>query len=333
MKAVLSRVCGGPEALEIVEVAAPSPGPGQVVIAVHAAGVNAPDALVIADRYQIKPPRPFSPGGELAGVVTATGSAVRSLSVGDRVIAVPGWGAMAESVAIDERQCVVMPDAMPFDEAAVLLATYGTAYHALVERARLQPGERLLVLGAAGGVGSAAIELGKALGATVIAAASTRDKVDFALACGADRGVMYPPGEMSDGERRDLAAAFKSACDGGADVVCDPVGGQYAEPAIRTLNWQGRYLVVGFTAGIPRPPLNLVLLKSAAVLGVIFGAWIAHEPAAYRAQLDALLALYAAGRIRPRISARFPLEQAPDAIRLIGSRAAVGKIVITIRNA
>ncbi len=330
MRAVVSRESGGPGTLAVEDRPEPAPGPDQVVVEVRAVGVNYPDALMIEDRYQLKPPRPFSPGAEFAGVVRSRGSRAQRFAVGERVIAVPGWGGMAEFVAVDEAQCLVIPGSMPFDEAAAFLATYGTAHHALAARAGLQPGETLLVLGAGGGVGVAAVELGKALGATVIAAASTQEKVDFAIACGADRGVVYPADLAEGPAQRELAAALRSACGGGADVVMDPVGGPYAEPALRALQWEGRYLVVGFTAGIPRPPLNLVLLKGATVVGVLWGAWIAREPAAYQAQLAALTALYEAGRIRPRISARFPLEQAADAIRTVGERRALGKVVVTV---
>lgn len=330
MRAIVSRTSGGPGTLALEEVADPVAGPGQVLVDVRAVGVNYPDALMIEDRYQLKPPRPFSPGGELSGVVRSLGSGAQRFRPGERVIAVPGWGAMAEVVAVDEARCLAIPDSMPFDEAAAFLATYGTAYHALVERARLQPAETVLVLGAGGGVGAAAVELGKALGATVVAAASTQQKVDFALAGGADRGVVYPANLAEGPAQRELAAALRKACGGEAQVVLDPIGGPYAEPALRALGWRGRYLVVGFTAGIPRLPLNLALLKEAAVLGVLWGAWIEREPPAYQSQLAALLALYGAGRIRPRISARFPLEQAADAIRVVGERQALGKVVVTV---
>ena len=330
MKALISRSSGGPDSLTLETVPVPVPGGGQVLIEVRAVGVNYPDTLIIEDQYQIKPPRPFSPGGELAGIVRTLGRDARRFPAGTRVIAAPGWGCMAEFVAVDEGMCLAIPDSMPFDEAAAFLAAYGTSHHALVERAGLQPGETLLVLGAGGGIGNAAVELGKALGATVIAAASTQEKLDFALACGADRGVVYPA-ELPEGERqRELATALKAACGGGANVVYDPVGGPYTEPALRALTWAGRYLTIGFTAGIPRPPLNLVLLKSASVLGVAWGAWVAREPVAYQAQLAALMALYDAGRIRPRISARFPLEHAAEAIRAVGERRALGKIVVTV---
>ncbi|MGH8285684.1 MAG: NADPH:quinone oxidoreductase family protein [Steroidobacteraceae bacterium] len=330
MKALLSRVSGGPAALVLEDMPDPVPAPHQVVVAVKAVGVNFPDSLIIQDLYQIRPERPFAPGGELAGVVRSVGSKVTRFAVGHRVIGLPGWGGMAEQVAVDEDKCCPMPATMPFDEASAFLATYGTSHHALQRRARLQRGETLLVLGAAGGVGVAAIELGKAMGATVIAAASTQAKVDYGLSCGADGGVVYPSGPFDKAQQRELTDALKSACRGGADVVYDPVGGDYAEPALRTLNWEGRYLVVGFTAGIPRPPLNLVLLKSSAVMGVFWGAWVARSPAGFQAQIRELIAWYEAGRIKPRISARFPLERAPEAIRIVSERRAVGKFVVTM---
>jgi NADPH2:quinone reductase len=330
MKALLSHAPGGPATLTLDIVADPIPGPGQVLVEVHAVGVNYPDALVIEDRYQIKPPRPFAPGGEVAGVVRARGEGATRFAVGQRVLAAPGWGGLAELIAIDEAKCAAVPDSMPFDEAAALLVTYGTSYHALVDRGRLAVGETLLVLGAAGGIGVAAIELGRALGATVVAAASTPEKVAFAQSVGAHRGVVYPADLSDAGAQREFATRLKEACGGGADVVVDPIGGPYAEPALRALNWDGRHLVIGFTAGIPRPPLNLVLLKSVNVLGVIWGAWLARDPGAFQAQVDALLALYADGRIRPRISARYPLENAAGAIRCVGERQALGKIVVTV---
>lgn len=330
MKALRSHTPGGPGTLTLDTVADPVPGPGQVLVEVRAVGVNYPDALVIEDRYQIKPPRPFAPGGEVAGVVRALGDGAKRFAIGQRVLAAPGWGGLVELIAVDEAMCAAMPDTMPFDEAAALLVTYGTSYHALVERGRLEAGETLLVLGAAGGIGVAAIELGRAMGATVVAAASTPEKVAFAQSVGAHRGLVYPADLSDAGAQRDFATRLKEACGGGADVVVDPIGGPYAEPALRALDWNGRHLVIGFTAGIPRPPLNLVLLKSVAVLGVIWGAWIGRNPGALQAQVDALLALYADGRIRPRISARFPLERAADAIRCVGERRALGKLVVTV---
>ena len=330
MRAVVSRTSGGPGTLSVEDLPEPVPGPEQVLVEVRAVGVNYPDALLIEDRYQVKLPRPFSPGGELSGVVRSLGSKAKRFAVGERVIAVPGWGGMAEFIAVDEARCLAIPHSMPFDEAAAFLATYGTVHHALHARAGLKSGETLLVLGAGGGIGAAAVELGKALGAIVVAAASTQDKVDFALACGADRGVVYPANLADGPAQRELAATLRDACGGAADVVLDPIGGPYAEPALRTLGWRGRYLVVGFTAGIPRPPLNLALLKEASILGVVWGAWIERDPAAYEAQLAALMAMHAAGRIRPRISARFPLAQAADAIRTVGERRALGKVVVTV---
>ncbi len=330
MRTVTSRASGGPATLTVEDLIAPVPQPEQVLIDVRAVGINYPDALMIEDRYQLKPPRPFAPGGEIAGRVAGVGSDVTRFVVGDRVLAVPGWGGLAERVAVDQSRCLTLPDAMPFDEAAAFLVTYGTSHHALVERAAIKAGQTLLVLGAGGGIGIAAVELGKALGAKVIAAASSQEKVDFALASGADRGIVYPADLAEGPAQRVLLAELRAACGGGADVVLDPVGGAYAEPALRTLGWNGRYLVIGFTAGIPRLPLNLVLLKSAAILGVLWGEWVAREPAAYQEQLASLMELYQAGKIRPRISARFPLEQAAEAIRIVGERRALGKVVVMV---
>jgi len=330
MKALLSKTPGGPETLVVDELPAPRPGPTQVVVGVQAVGINYPDVLIIQDLYQARPPRPFAPGAELAGTVLAVGSEVTRLAPGDRVVAVPGWGAAAEQVAVDQAMCVKIPDAMPFDDAAALVATYGTSHYALHARCGLQAGETLLVLGAAGGVGAAAVELGKAAGARVVAAASSAEKVAFAMACGADAGVVYPRGPLDRQQQKTLADDIKAACGGAADVIYDAVGGEYAEPALRAIGWHGRYLVVGFPAGIPRMPLNLVLLKSCQVVGVLWGAWVARDAAAFAPQVEQLLALYLAGRIRPRISNRYPLERGAEAIRDLADRQAMGKIVLTV---
>lgn len=331
MKAMLSRTPGGPETLTIGDVEEPVAGPGQLLVRVAAVGVNFPDSLIISDRYQARPPRPFSPGGEVSGVVEAAGDGVADFAPGDRVIAVTIWGGMAEKVAIDAWRCVRIPDRMPFDEAAAFLLTYGTSYHALVDRARLKAGETLLVLGAAGGVGLAAVEIGKALGARVVAAASSRKKVDLALQRGADAGVVYDP-RLAEGEgQRALAAELKKICgENGADVIYDPVGGPYTEPALRSIAWLGRYLVVGFPAGIARLPLNLPLLKGCDVLGVFWGGAMERDPARLTQALDELFDLYLRGAVKPMISARFPFEQGGDAIAELASRRATGKIVVTI---
>lgn len=331
MKAVLSRAPGGPETLTLEDVASPQPGPGEVVVAVRAVGVNFPDTLIIEDRYQFKPARPFSPGGECAGVVETVGPGVEGLRAGDRVIASPGWGCMAERIAVPAPRCTPMPDAMPFDEAAAFLFTYATSWHALKQRAALAAGETLLVLGAAGGVGLAAVELGAAVGARVVAAVSSDDKARAARERGAAETVVYPRGPFDRDGRKALAAQFKAACgERGADVVYDAVGGDYAEAALRAIAWEGRFLVVGFAAGIPSIPLNLPLLKGCSVTGVFWGGWTAREPAAAARNVADLLRLYGEGRIKPLISARYPLERAGEAIAALGERRAVGKVVVTV---
>lgn len=268
----------------------PTPKAGEVVIEVKAVGINYPDTLIIEDRYQFKPERPFSPGGEVAGVVDAVGEGVKGVFRGDRVIAVPGWGGLVERLAVPASSLIPMPDGMSFEEAAALTMTYGTSYYALKDRANLQPGETLLVLGAAGGVGAAAVELGKAMGARVVAAASTNDKVEFALELGADNGLIYPSGAMDKAAQKALSGELKLATGrDGADVVYDAVGGDYTEPALRAMDWNGRYLVVGFPAGIPSLPLNLTLLKSVSVIGVFWGAAVARDPKAHAVNMAELM--------------------------------------------
>jgi NADPH2:quinone reductase len=331
MKAVLSKAPGGPASLVLEEVADPTPRPREVVVRVAACGVNFPDSLIIEDKYQIRPPRPFSPGGEVSGVIESVGAEVEDLAVGQRVLASPGWGGMAEKVAVAAARVVPIPDAMPFDEAAALLFTYGTTYHALKDRAHLEPGESLLVLGAAGGVGSAAVELGKAMGARVIAAASTQDKVDLAMSWGADSGLVYPSGPFDKDGARKLADLFKSACgENGADVVYDSVGGDYSKAALRAIAWEGRFLVVGFPAGIAKIPLNLALLKGCDIVGVFWGDFARRNPGANAANNAELIALCETGKIRPRISQRFPLARAGEAIALLAGRGALGKVVVTV---
>lgn len=331
MKAVLSTAPGGPDTLVLQDVADPTPGPGEVVIDVKAVGVNYPDVLIIQDQYQFKPARPFSPGGETAGVVSAVGEGVTGLKVGDRVIGSCGWGGMAEKLALAAARCIPIPDAMPFDEAAAFIMTYGTSHYGLKDRADLKAGETLLVLGAAGGVGLAAVELGKAMGARVIAACSTQEKVDIAKAHGADDGVVYPAGALDKAQSKALADAFKAACGAdGAHVIYDAVGGDYAEPALRSIAWEGRYLVIGFPAGIPKIPLNLTLLKSCQIVGVFWGAFTAREPKKNAANIAELLGLYAAGKIKPHVSARYPLSDAGAAIQALADRKATGKVVVTI---
>jgi NADPH2:quinone reductase len=331
MKAVLSTSVGGPESLELSELPSPSAKPGWAVVAVKACGVNYPDVLIIEDRYQFKPTRPFAPGGEIAGVVKAVGEGVTHIKVGDRVLGNTGWGGMAEELALEASRLVPIPQSMPFDQAAAFLMTYGTSYYGLKDRGHLKAGETLLVLGAAGGVGLAAVELGKALGARVIAAASSEDKVALAKARGADEGVIYPAGPFDRDGQKALADQFKQACGAsGADVVYDGVGGDYAEAALRAIAWEGRFLVIGFPAGIPRIPLNLALLKGCDIVGVFWGAAVSRDPAAHQKNVKALLELYAAGKIKPHVSEHFTLARAGEAIAHLASRKALGKVVVMV---
>ncbi len=331
MRAVLSKAPGGPETLVVEEVSDPTPKKGEVIIEVKAVGINYPDTLIIEDRYQFRPERPFAPGAEIAGVVEAIGEGVKGVHKGDRVIAVPGWGGLVERIAVPAATVIPIPKEMDFETAAALIMTYGTSYYALKDRAKLQAGETLLVLGAAGGVGAAAVELGKAMGARVVAAASTNEKVEFALELGADNGLIYPSGPMDKAAQKELSGELKLATGrDGADVVYDAVGGDYAEPALRAMDWCGRYLVVGFPAGIPSLPLNLTLLKSVAVIGVFWGAAVMRDPAAHAANMADLMKLWSEGKIRPRVSRTFPLHRAHEAIQALGDRSAMGKIVVTV---
>ena len=329
MKAVLSKVVGGPETLVVEDVAEPTAGPGQVLLSVKACGVNYPDVLMIQDMYQFKPPRPFSPGGEVSGVVKALGEGVTNVKVGDRVLASTGSGGMAEVVALDASGLTPIADAMPFDEAAAFMMTYGTSWYALKDRGHLKPGETLLVLGAAGGVGLAAVELGKPMGARVIAAASSQEKVDLAIKHGAESGVVYPAGPFDKDSAKELAKLFKDACGpNGWDVAYDAVGGDYAEATIRAAGWGGRFLVIGFPAGIPKVPLNLTLLKSCDIVGVFWGAAVARDPKGHQENVKQLMAMYAEGKIRPYVSERFSLDKAGDAIAHLAARKAMGKVVV-----
>jgi NADPH:quinone reductase-like Zn-dependent oxidoreductase len=334
MKALHSIQPGGPDTLALVDIPWPTAAAGQVVITIEACSVNYPDALIIEDRYQFKPQRPFAPGSEVAGTVSAVGEGVTGLAVGDRVLAVTVHGGMAEAVAAPARDTFKIPASMSFDDAASLLLTYGTVYHALVDRAHIEPGETLLVLGAAGGVGIAAIDLGKALGAKVVAAVSSEEKAAVCRERGADTTLVYPRDPGSDpGGQKALAQLFKSAVgDTGANVIFDAIGGDYAEPALRSIAWEGRYLVVGFPSGIPKPPLNLVLLKGCDLVGVFWGAFTSKDPAHHRRNVEALLGLYEQGKIKPLISAHYPLAQGGEAIRQLSSRNAVGKIVVHSRD-
>jgi NADPH:quinone reductase-like Zn-dependent oxidoreductase len=331
MRALLSESPGGPETLVLRELPDPVAGPGEVLVRVSACGVNYPDVLIIEDKYQVRPHRPFAPGAELAGTIEAVGPGVSGLRPGDRVIGSVTSGGMAEKALVTAARCLPIPDAMPFDEASAFVLTYGTSYHALKDRAALKPGETLLILGAAGGVGLAAVELGRAMGARVVAAASSEDKVDLARRHGADDGLVYGLGPFDKAGSKALADEFKRVSgEGGANVIYDPVGGDYAEPALRAVAWEGRYLVVGFPAGIPRLPLNLTLLKSCDVCGVFWGAFAARDPQANAAHIQTLFRLWDEGRIAPKVSRTWPLEQGAEAINWMAARKAVGKLVVTV---
>lgn len=328
MKAVVSKQPGGPDTLEMVDLPSPTPGPKEVVLEVKAIGVNFPDFLIIQDKYQFKPERPFSPGGEVSGIVTSVGEGVTSLKVGDRVIGSCGWGGFREELVIEAGRCIPIPDEMPFDEASAFILTYGTSYYGLKRRGTPKAGETLFILGAAGGVGVAAIELGKAMGLTVIGACSTQEKADFCLSKGADKALIYPTGELDRGKQKELSNDIKEISGGGVDIIYDAVGGDYAEPSLRAMNWEGRYLVVGFPAGIPSIPLNLTLLKSCDIRGVFWGAWAKQFPDQYANDVKELFDFYLEGKIKPHISATFPLAQAGEAIEHLSNRKATGKVVI-----
>ena len=330
MKAMMSHEAGGPETLKFTEVATPEPGKGQIRIAVKAAGVNFPDTLIIRDLYQFRPPRPFAPGGEVAGVVEAVGDGVRGFKAGDRVLSGGINGGFATHFIADAGRTHKIPDKMPFDEAAAFMLTYGTSHYALKDRANIRPGESLFILGAAGGVGAAAIELGKAFGAKVVAGVSSAEKAAFCKELGADETLVYPR-ELDRDSQKALSDEIKKLCGGdGADVVYDAVGGDYAEPAVRALAWEGRFLVVGFPAGIPKIPLNLTLLKSCQIVGVFWGAFTMRDPAKNAEYVAELFRFYDEGKIRPRITASFPLEDAAKALALLQDRKATGKVVLTI---
>jgi NADPH2:quinone reductase len=322
MKAVLCREYGPPASLVFEEIPDPVAGPGDVVIDMRAAGVNFPDLLIIQNKYQHKPALPFTPGAELAGIVSSVGSDVAGFRVGDRVVATSMTGAFAEKTRVRAASVSLLPDAVSFDVGAALSLAYGTSFHALKDRAALQPGETLLVLGAAGGVGLAAVEIGKALGARVIAAASSAEKLAVCASHGADAGINY--------STEDLRGRLRELTEGrGPDVIYDPVGGPYSEPAFRSIAWRGRFLVVGFANGeIPRLALNLPLIKGASIVGVVWGEYTRREPLAYSADLAALLQLLAGGQLRPRISARYSLQDVGRALVALENRWVTGKSVI-----
>lgn len=324
MKAVLCKVYGPPESLVLEEVEPLKAGPGQVVINVKACGINFPDTLIIEGKYQFKPEMPFSPGGEIAGIVKEIGEGVTRVQAGDRVIAFTGWGGFAEEVLVEAEKLIPLPQKMDVVTASAFVMVYGTSHYALKDRAKLQPGETLLVLGAAGGVGLAAVELGKVMGAKVIAAASSDEKLAVCQEHGADECINYA--------REDLRERVKELTGGrGVDVVYDPVGGNYSEAALRGLAWEGRHLVIGFAAGdIPRIPLNLTLLKGCSIVGVFWGSFTARDPQRNQEHLHELMTWFLEGKIKPHISATYPMERAADALNDMRARKITGKAVLLV---
>ena len=332
MKALQCVELAGPEKLVFSEVDDPKPGSGQVLLEIKAASVNFPDVLMIQGLYQNQPPMPFIPGAECSGVISEIGEGVDSCSVGDHVFVMAGTGCFAEKLVVDAASVTLIPKAMDFPVAAALPMTYGTSLYSLKQRANLQPGETLLVLGAAGGVGLSAVEIGKAMGARVIAAASSEEKIKICLEHGADEAFVYPSGDLDKEQQKELSNKIKELTGGlGANVVYDPVGGSFSEPALRAMAWEGRFLVIGFAAGeIPKLPLNLALLKNCQIVGVFWGAWTLMFPAEHEKNLQELFDLHADGKINPEISDRFSLEESAAAIAHLKDRKAKGKVIIKI---
>ena len=331
MKAVLSKETGGPETLVVEDIAEPAPGPGEVLIKVAACAINFPDTLIIRDMYQFKPPRPFSPGGEISGTIEALGEGVEGFAVGDRVICGVGNGGLQEKVAVSAARLFHVPDGIDLVQASALLMTYGTTIHGLKDRGDIREGETVLVLGAAGGVGLSAVELAKAYGCRVVAAVSTEEKGEVARKAGADEVVIYPRAPFDKDQSKALAQAFKDAVGpNGADIVYDIVGGDYSEPALRSIAWEGRFLVIGFPAGIAKMPLNLTLLKSCDIRGVFWGAFTAREPERNNANIAELFDLWKAGKINPLVSETYPIDRAHEAIAKLENRGAIGKLVVTM---
>jgi NADPH2:quinone reductase len=326
MQALLCEAFGPIDTLVVKDIPSPEPGPKQLLIEVKAASVNFPDALMVQGLYQVKPPLPFTPGSEVAGIVKAVGAEVKHYKAGDRVIALTSTGGFAEECIAESAKTMPLPAGMDFETGAALVLTYCTSLHGLKDCGHLKPGETLVVLGAAGGVGIAAVEIGKAMGARVIAAASSDEKLELCRKVGADETVNYTTENLKD--RINELTGGK-----GADVVYDPVGGPYTEPAVRALAWRGRLLIIGFAAGeIPKIPLNLALLKERSLVGVYWGDSTKHDPAGHLANLHQLHEWFAAGAIRPVVSERFPLAAAKDAIASIANRQVKGKIVVCPNN-
>ncbi len=322
MRAVVCEAWGGPELLRVLEVPDPTPGPGQVTVRVAAAGVNFPDVLIIQKKYQVQPALPFTPGAEIAGTVLAVGEGVTHLQPGDRVAALCTTGGFAEQIAVEAAKCMKLPPGLSEEIAAAFVLAYGTSWHAVRDRAALLPAETMLVLGAAGGVGLAAVEIGKAIGARVVAAASTDEKCALAKAHGADETINYATEE--------LRAGIKRTCGAGPDVIYDPVGGKYSEPAFRSIGWRGRHLVIGFADGtIPAIPLNLTLLKGASLVGVFWGDFARREPAHHEKGIVEMLGWMKQGKIKPLISKTYKLDEVRAALEDMAARKVTGKIVVT----
>ncbi len=334
MKALQCVELGMPDKLQVNDVPDPEAYPEHVVIENKAASVNFPDVLMIQGLYQFQPELPFIPGGESAGIVSAVGDGIENISVGDRVFAMTGMGAFSEKISAHNSSVVKIPDNMGFEAAAALPMTYGTSLYALKQRANLKAGETLLVLGAAGGVGLATVELGKAMGARVIAAASTNEKIDLCFQHGADEGFIYPSGVLNRDQQKELSNKIKELTGGiGPNVIYDPVGGSYSEPCLRSIAWEGRYLVIGFAAGadqIPKMPLNLTLLKGCQIVGVFWGAWVGMHPEENKKNFEELFKLHSEGKINPEVSDSFTLDDGALAIAHLKDRKAKGKVIIEI---
>src|SRR6266852_7302484 len=322
MKAILCKTYGPPESLVLEEVEPLKPGRGQVVIAVKACGVNFPDTLIIQGKYQFKPPLPFSPGSEVAGVVKEVGAGVKHVKEGDRVIAFTGHGGFAEEVLAEAAQLIPIPKGLDFTTASAFVLTFGTSHYALKDRAQLKPGETLLVLGASGGVGIAAVELGKVMGAHVIAAASSDEKLEVSKQHGADEVINYGAEDLKDRVKQLTGGK-------GVDVAFDPVGGNYSEPVLRGMAWNGRFLVIGFAAGdIPRIPLNLPLLKGCSIVGVFWGSFMERDPKRGRENIHELITWFTEGKLKPHVSSTYPLEHAAEALNNLMERKVTGKAVL-----
>ena len=334
MKGLQCKELTGIDALTLTELEDPKPGPDEVVIDVKIASVNFPDVLIIQGLYQFQPPLPFVPGGECSGIISSVGDKVKNFAVGDNVFAMTGTGAFAEKLKAHHNSVMKIPNSMDHEVAAALSMTYGTSLYALKQRANLKAGETLLVLGAAGGVGLAAVELGKAMGAKVIAAVSSQEKADVCIEHGADEVIIYPSEDMDKDQQKNLSKQIKELSGGfGVNVIYDPVGGSYSEPALRAIAWEGRYLVIGFAAGpIPKIPLNLSLLKGCQIVGVFWGAWTGLDPEGNLNNFEELFKLHAEGKINPKVSDKFSLNDAALAIAHLKDRKAKGKVIINCES-